>query len=93
MFKYAKSLWSDCVKAIGKLAEWVHSLSTTPTDSPQNVFNQATLHTYLEATYSSLIHTLNYQINRLKTKVFHSIHLAYNYNYIYINKRSKGLSQ
>jgi hypothetical protein len=93
MFRYCKLLWNGCVEVAGKLAEWAHSLSTSPTDIPLNVFRGVTLHTYLEAIYSTSFHTFTAYFNRLDGVDFHTIHLAYNYNYLYINKRSKGLTE
>jgi hypothetical protein len=91
MYKLVKVLCSACAQATGKLPKSMHSLSTKPASVMLNVFNPHTLHTVFGHMTSTLVHKLNPHFNRLVKLIFHSIHLAYNYNYLYINKRSKGL--
>jgi len=85
------SMWSACVQATGKQAVWMHSLSTAPADKLLIVFNLAYLRTYLQPIERLLIHRIIILFNGLGCASFHTFHLAYYYNYLYINKRLKGL--
>lgn len=80
-------LWDGCVQVLVQLAVSAHRLSTKPAVYIQNVFNHSSLHTVLQEQSSTEIHIQNNTNNRLKSQSFHIIHLAYNYNYLYINKR------
>lgn len=93
MFKSSNLLWSGCVQAVGKLASFTHSLSTKTTAGTLNVFKATSLHTVFRLISTSPFHSLNYQINRSISDSFHIIHLAYNYNYLYINKGLEGLTK
>ena len=86
-------VWSACAKATGKLAVWLHSLSTRPADFIHNVLSTSDLHTLLQPIMRVLVHRKSTVTNRLKTRSFHTFHLAYYYNYINIYKSSKGLTQ
>ena len=84
--KHVLYMWKTCEKVGGYTAPFIHYLSTpsththTRTHSPNNLSAVSPKINTINSTYNRT------QYNSSKNIIFHTVHMAYNYNYLYIKK-------
>lgn len=81
-----RSLWTRCVLGLVKLVDFTHNESTKSTILCSSWLSLSRLTTNKLRFFYHKIHNQIAQINSSGISFLHTFHLAYYYNYIYINK-------